>query len=274
MQTDMNQIVHTILDVGTRVALQLIGAFVMWIVGRRLIDLAMRLVTRTMSHQAIDKTLISYVTSSLSVLLNVILVVAILGFFGVETTSFAAVLAAGGVAIGVAWSGMLANFAAGAFLIILRPFHVGDVVSAGGVTGTVVEIGLFATVINTPDNVRTIIGNNKIFSDTIQNFSANPHRRVDLVAQLNHGVDHKAAIRLLKERLTKIPNVLADPGPTVEILESNLAGPVLCVRPNCSPSNYWQVYFDTNRLIRETFGEAGFPAPEQHYAVRNPAQPA
>jgi small conductance mechanosensitive channel len=144
-------------------------------------------------------------------------------------------------------------------------------VTAGGVTGTVMEIGLFGSVLNTPDNVRTMIGNNKIFSDTIQNYSANPYRRVDLVAQLNHGVDHKAAIGLLKERLSMIPNVLADPPSTVEILESNLAGPVLCVRPNCHNKDYWQVYFDTNRLIRETFGEAGFPAPEQHYAVRNPA---
>ncbi len=274
MNMDVNEIVRTVIDVGTRVALQLVGAFVVWIVGRRLIGLAMRLVSRAMTRQAIDKTLIGYVTSSLSVLLNVVLVVAILGFFGVETTSFAAVLAAGGVAIGVAWSGMLANFAAGAFLIVLRPFKVGDFVSAGGVTGTVMEIGLFGSVINTPDNVRTIVGNNKIFSDTIQNFSANPHRRVDLVTQLNHSVDHKAAIRLLKERLSKIPNVLADPAPTVEILEANLAGPVLCVRPSCHNDHYWQVYFDTNRLIRETFGEAGFPAPEQLYAVRNPAQAA
>jgi small conductance mechanosensitive channel len=272
MQTD--EIVRTALNIGTRVALQLIGAFVMWIVGRRLIDLAMRLVSRAMARQNIDNTLISYVTSSLSVLLNVVLVVAILGFFGVETTSFAAVLAAGGVAIGVAWSGMLANFAAGAFLIVLRPFKVGDFVTVAGVTGTVIEIGLFGSVINTPDNVRTMIGNNKIFSDTIQNYSANPYRRVDMVAQLNHGVDHKAAIRLLKERLSKIPNVLADPAPTVEILEANLAGPVLCVRPSCHNNHYWQVYFDVNRLIRETFGEAGFPAPEQHYAVRNPVTAA
>jgi small conductance mechanosensitive channel len=274
MDTDFNEIIRTVLNVATRVALQLIGAFVVWIVGRRLIDLAMRLVNRAMTRQRIDPTLISYLTSSLAVLLNVVLVVAILGFFGVETTSFAAVLAAGGVAIGVAWSGMLANFAAGAFLIVLRPFKVGDLVSAGGVTGQVMEIGLFATVINTADNIRTIVGNNKIFSDTIQNYSANPYRRVDLVAQLNHSVDHKAAIQLLKERLSKIPNVLADPAPTVEILDANLAGPVLCVRPNCHTDHYWQVYFDANRLIRETFGEAGFPAPEQYYAVRNPATAA
>ena len=115
------------------------------------------------------------------VLLNIALIVALLGFFGVETTTFAALLAAGGVAIGVAWSGLLANFAAGVFIVILRPFKVGDFVTAGGVIGTISHIGLFGTNIDTPDNVQTMVGNNKILSDTIQNFSSNPYRRVDLL---------------------------------------------------------------------------------------------
>jgi small conductance mechanosensitive channel len=266
---DVNEIMQTVLNVGTRLALQVLGAIVVWIVGRRLIALAMRLVTRGLARQSVDQTLIGYVTSSLSVILNVVLIIAILGFFGVETTSFAALFAAGGVAIGVAWSGMLANFAAGAFLIVLRPFKVGDVVSAGGVTGTVAEIGLFGTVINTPDNVRTVVGNNAIFSATIQNFSANPYRRVDLVAQLHGSVDHRAATTLLQERLRKIPNVKADPAPVVEIQEFTAFGPLLAVRPFCSNEHYWQVYFDTNRVIREAFGEAGYPAPEQRMLVRN-----
>jgi small conductance mechanosensitive channel len=171
------------------------------------------------------------------------------------------------VAIGVAWGGLLANFAAGAFLVFLRPFKVGDFVSAGGVTGTVDAIGLFGTTINTPDNVLTIIGNNKIFSDTIQNFSANPYRRVDLTATINNAVDHRQAIQLLKARLAEIPNVLATPAPDVDILEFTPAGPRLCVRPYCSNQNYWQVYFDTNRLIRESFGEAGFPPAAPGYTV-------
>ena len=102
----------------------------------------------------------------------------------------------------VAWGGLLANFAAGAFLIFLRPFKVGDDVTAGGVTGTVEAISLFGTTIITPDNVVTIVGNNKIFSDVVQNFSANPYRRVDLTAAINNAVDHRQAIRLLKERLS------------------------------------------------------------------------
>jgi small conductance mechanosensitive channel len=253
----------------THVGLMVLGAIVLLIVGRWLIGFAVNLITRSLEKQRVDPTLLRYVGNIVSVILNVALIVAILGYFGVETTTFAAILAAAGVAIGLAWSGLLANFAAGAFLIVLRPFKAGDFITAGGVTGTVKEVGLFVTTINTLDNVFTIVGNNKIFSDNIQNFSANPFRRVDLVAQLNHAVDHKTAIYILKERLAKIPNVVTTPAPDVEILTFNLAGPVLAVRPYCHTDNYWQVYFDTNRLIRESFGEAHFPVPEQHYVVRN-----
>ena len=221
----------------------------------------------TLAKQQFDLTLTRYLQTGLSVLLNIALLVALLGFFGVETTTFAALLAAGGVAIGVAWGGLLSNFAAGAFLVFLRPFKVGDVVTAGGVTGTVEAIGLFGTTINTPDNVLTIVGNGAVFSGTIQNFSANPNRRVDLTATISNTVDHHQAIRLLKDRLTKIPNVLTSPAPDVDVLQFTPAGPQLCVRPYCSNQHYWQVYFDTNRLIRESFGEAGFPAPMPAYSV-------
>ncbi len=198
-----------------------------------------------------------------------------LGFLGVETTSFAALLAAGGVAVGVAWGGLLANFAAGVFLVFLRPFKVGDFVSAGGVVGTVDSIGLFGTTINSADNVLNIVGNNKIFSDTIQNFSANPYRRVDLTATISNAVDHHHAIKILKEGLKRIPNVLAAPEPTVDVLQFTPAGPVLCVRPYCKNDDYWQVYFDTNRMVREAFGDAGFPAPAPSYTVTGmPAPPA
>ena len=257
--------------IGIAFGLKVAGAIVVWVVGRYLIGLAVRLVSNALERQRVDPTVLRYLGTVISVTLNIILVVAILGYFGVETTTFAAILAAAGVAIGMAWSGLLANFAAGAFMIILRPIKVGDFVTAGGVTGTVKEVGLFVTAINTLDNVLTIVGKGKIFADIIQNYFANPYRRVDLKAQLNHSVDHNRAIQLLKERLAKIPNVKTDPAPDVEILEFNLAGPVLAVRPYCHTDHYWQVYFDTNRVIRESFGAAGFPVPEQHLAIRNQA---
>ena len=134
-------------------------------------------------------------------------------------------------------------------------------VSVAGVTGTVAELGLFTTTINTPDNVQTILGNNKVFSDTIQNFTVNPFRRVDLKCQLSGAVDHKAAMALLREKIAMIPNVLPEPKVDVEILDFTLVGPVLAVRPYCHNDNYWQVYFDTNKVLREALAEAGFPAP-------------
>jgi small conductance mechanosensitive channel len=267
----INPFVIFALQAITALGAKVIGAILLWLVGRWLINFAVKLLSKSLKRQSMDITIVTYITNVLSVTLQIILVVAILGFFGIETTSFAALLAAGGIAIGAAWSGLLANFAAGAFLVMFRPFNVGDFITAGGVTGTVEEIGLFVTTLNTPDNVRTIIGNNKIFADNIQNFSANPYRRVDLVAQLNHSVDAQAAIQLLKEQLRSIPNVMAEPAPEVEILEFNLSGPVLAVRPYCHTNDYWQVYFDTNKVIRESFGEAGYPVPEQHYQIRQAA---
>lgn len=258
----VNNLINQLTDVG----LKIIGAIVLWFVGRWLIGFAMSLLGRTFKSQRVDPTMVRYLTSAIGVLLNIVLIVAILGFFGIETTSFAALLAAAGIAIGAAWAGLLANFAAGVFLIIFRPFQVGDFITVGGVTGTVREIGLFLTTIDTPDNIVTFVGNNKIFSDNIQNFSANDYRRVDLTAQLAHSVDTNDAIRRLKERISQIPNVLSNPAPDVELLEFNLAGPVLAVRPYCNNANYWQVYFDTNKVIRESFGEAKYPVPaEEHY---------
>ena len=268
---DMQQFVDASLRVAAQVGLRIGGAIALWLVGRWLIGIAVRVVHRALQGQGIDSTLLLYVEKATSVLLTLALVITILGFFGVQTTTFAALVAAGGVAIGVAWSGLLANLAAGTFLVILRPFKVGDEVSAAGVTGTVQSIGLFGTVINSPDNVLTIIGNNKIFSDTILNYSANPFRRVDLIATIHHTVNHDRAIRLLKQRLNTIPHVLQTPAPIVDILQFTPAGPVLCVRPYCEPQHYGQVSFDTNRMIREAFAEAGFPAPVPEFALQHHA---
>jgi small conductance mechanosensitive channel len=268
MNFNFTAMMQTVTAVLTAVGLKILGAIVLWMIGRWLISLSLSLIGSALRKQKIDPTLIRYIHSGVGALLNIVLVVAILGFFGVETTSFAALIAAAGVAIGMAWSGLLSNFAGGVFLVILQPFKVGDFVTVAGVTGTIEEIGLFATTLNAPDNVKTIVGNGKVFGDTIQNFSANAYRRVELTAQLAHGVDPQEAVALLKPAIAKVPNVLAAPAPDVEIITFNLAGPVLAVRPYCNNAHYWQVYFDTNRLIRDTFTQAGFPVPEQHYSVR------
>jgi small conductance mechanosensitive channel len=254
----------------TTFGLKVLGAIAVWIVGRWLIGMTIRLISAALTRQQVDPTLLRYIGNIVSVALNIVLVVAILGYFGVETTSFAALVAGMGVAIGAAWAGLLSNFAAGAFLIVLRPFKVGDYVKAGGVEGTVKEVGLFATTILTPENVSTFVGNNRIFSDTVQNYSASAFRRVDRLAQLAHGVDSADAVERLKAAVSAIPNVIPEPAPVVEIIDFNERGTVLAVRPFTHTDHYWQVYFDTNKVISDTFGAAGYPVPEAHVRIARP----
>ncbi len=269
---NMGQYQQLVITYATEIGTKIIAAIIFWIVGRWLIHLVQRMLAQVLEKQKVDPSLMRYIGNFVGVTLNIVLVVAILGYFGVQTTTFAALVAGVGIAVGAAWGGLLSNLAAGAFLLVLRPFKVGDFVTAGGITGTVREIGLFVTAINTPDNVMTMVGNAKIFNDTIQNFTANDYRRVELKCQLAGSADHVAAMKLLREKLAAVPNVLATPAVDVEILEFTLVGPVLAVRPYCHNDNYWQVYFDGNRTIREALAEAGFPAPmpAQLVMVQNP----
>jgi len=257
----VNQLLDLVAQYGAAFAVKILAAIAFWVIGRWLIGFAVGMLQKALGKQKVDPTVLRYIGNIVTVTLNILLVIGILGYFGVQTTTFAALIAAVGLAIGMAWSGLLANLAAGGFIIVLRPFKVGDFISAGGVTGTVTEIGLFVTSINTMDNVLTMVGNNKIFSDNIQNFSHNAFRRVDLTAQLSGAADWQAAAALLRQRIAALDNVLAEPAVEVEILELNLVGPVLAVRPYCHTDHYWQVYFDTNRVIKDALGEAGFPAP-------------
>jgi small conductance mechanosensitive channel len=249
------------------IAGKIVGALVLWFIGRMVINAVRRVVVGKLEKRKVDATLVRYVDSAGGVVFTILLLIAMLSIFGVETTSFAGVIAAIGVAIGLAWSGLLSNFAAGIFMIVLRPFKVGDVVSAAGVTGVVRAIGLFATTLDTGDNIRTFVGNGKIFGDTIQNFTSNPHRRVDLKAQIARGVDPSDAVARLRQRVAKIPNVLKDPAPVVEILELNGAGLVLAVRPSCHNDHYWDVYFATNQAIVEELSTAGYPVPAERLEV-------
>ena len=246
---DFSKIQDLIINTATDVGIKVLGAIALWVIGRWLIGLTLRMVRGGLERQQIDPTVVRYVSSIINVTLNILLVIGILGYFGIQTTTFAALFATAGIAIGAAWAGLLSNFAAGVFLIVLRPFKVGDFVIAGGVNGTVKEIGLFSTTISTPDNVLTMVGNSKILGDTIQNFSNTTYRRVDLKCQLPNTTNHDTAIALLKQRISAIPNVLATPAVEVSILEATPAGPVLAVRPYCSNDHYWQVYFDSNAVL-------------------------
>jgi small conductance mechanosensitive channel len=254
----------TALDVGLKV----LAALAFWVVGRWMIGRVIALMQAAMNRNHVDPTLTKYLGSIIAIALNIALALGILGYFGIQTTSFAAMLAGAGVAIGAAWSGLLGNFAAGAFMLILRPFKVGDFVSIGGIVGTVHELGLFGTTIVTPDNVMTLVGNGKIFGDTIQNFSVLPVRRVERVAQLANGVDALDAIARFKVAVALIPNVSTEMPPEVNLLDMKLEGPQIAVRPYTHTDHYWQVYFDTNEAIVRVCKEAGWPVPSALHQIR------
>ena len=248
----------TLLDLVIQVAIRVGLAILVWLIGRLVISIALKMTRRALESRKLDSTATRYIITGLSLLLNLLLVLVVLGVFGIETTIFAALLAAVGVAIGVAVSGLLAHFAAGLFMLMLRPFKVGDFVTAGGVTGIVRELGMFHTKIDTPDNVLTLVGNNTIFTGNIQNFNVNPYRRVLLPVQLANSADHRQAIALLEDLGRKIPNVSTDPAPGAAISEFKPAGPVVTLALFCHNNDYWQVFYDGNRMIRDIH-RGGFP---------------
>jgi small conductance mechanosensitive channel len=249
---DINNFLTNLANIGLNFGLKIVGSIFVLFIGRWIIRIIISLVRRAMEKQFMEPTLMRYIGSSISIILNLALFIAILGFFGFETTTFAALLAGVGVAIGAAWSGLLSNFAAGIFLVVLRPFAVGDYIQAGSVTGTVTEIGMFITTINTPLNVVTFVGNNKIFSETIENFSTNPYRRVDIKAPLEPEIDLIAAMQILRENLTRIPHVLAEPAPEIGIIELTSSGAILAIRPFTHNNNYPEVQYETNKMILQT----------------------
>ncbi len=253
MPTSTTEIIPFLIQTATRIVI----AIVIWFAGRLLIRYALALTDKGMLTRQIDPTSIRYARSALSLLLNVLLLVALLGYFGIETTSMAALFAGAGIAIGAAVSGLLVHFTAGIFLLWLRPFKVGDYITAGGITGTVTELGILYTKINTSDNVLTMVGNNMLFTGVIQNFSANPYRRVQISAQIAHDADHQKAIAALEQMARQLPNVLADPAPSAIIGELRAGGPLLTLAMFCNNAHYWQVFHDGNRLVRETLAQAG-----------------
>jgi small conductance mechanosensitive channel len=234
---------------------KIIGAILLWVVGRLVISGCRRVVRANLHRRTIDSTIASYIDSVIGGVLTMLLLVAILGFFGVETTTFAGLMTAAGVAIGLAWSGLLANFAAGVFMIILRPFKVGDAITAVSVTGVVREIGLFATAIDSSDNTRAFVGNAKVFADTILNHTTNAYRRVDVKAVVPKGIDLRDLRPRLLARIAAIPHVLQDPAPTIDILEIQAESVVLAVRPCCIGQHHSAVLFATNEAIYEEIAD-------------------
>jgi small conductance mechanosensitive channel len=238
------------------------GAFLVWIGASLVIRWAKFLLGRSLQARKVDATLVLYANQSLGLGLRALAIIAILNIFGIETTSFSAVVAATGVAIGVAWSGLLSNFAAGIFLIVFRPFKTGDSITCAGISGVVREIGIFATWIDNVEQQRIFVPNNKLFSENIVNSSANPWRMATFRVVLSHTAEIETVIPEISHALQSIPGVRPEPPASGEIVELTSSGVSLQFRAACTQSVHASVMNSGYAMIHAILKKDEVPVPE------------
>jgi small conductance mechanosensitive channel len=255
------KIVDQIWPLITTYGLKVLGAIAILIVGRLAANIVANGVGRALARTGTEKSLIGFLKSLVRFAVLTFAVIAALSAFGIQTASFVAVLGAAGFAIGFALQGSLGNFASGVMILVFRPFKVGDFVTAGGSTGKVAEIGIFTTTLNTPDNQKIIVPNGAVMGGTITNVTAYDTRRVDLKAGIGYGDDVGKARQVLEDILEKHPKVLKDPAPTIQVVELGDSSVNFVVRPWTKTEDYWTVYFDVTRAIKEEFDRNGISIP-------------
>ncbi|PIE97732.1 MAG: mechanosensitive ion channel protein [Treponema sp.] len=251
----------TVKTTGPSLGLKVLYAVLTFIVGWIVIKVLMGFIKKAFKRLKFDQTLGSFLINILSVLLKVFLAVVILGQLGVETTSFVAILGAAGLAVGFALQGSLASFASGVLIIILKPFVIGDYVAAGGVDGTVFDIGIFATKFKTVDNKVVIVPNTSVMNSSIINYSKEKQRRIDLVIGVGYDDDIRQVEAVLKSILNRDSRILKDPAPTVGVLELADNSVNFAVRPWVATSDYWPTYFDLMKEIKITLDQNGITIP-------------
>ena len=257
----MEQIMDTIVKFATTYGIKVIGAILVLIAGRIVAGWARRLIRNTMTRSKTDPAIVGFTSAIVYYLVIIFAVVAALGNFGVETASLVAVLGAAGFAIGFALQGSLSNFAAGIMLLVFRPYKIGDYVDAGGAAGTIRDMGIFTTEMTTPDNIKIMIPNSKIFGDTIKNITANDTRRIDMVFGIGYGSSIAKAEEIIKNTFESDERVLKDPAYQIAVSELADSSVNLIARPWVKTSDYWGVKFDLTRKIKEEFDANGIEIP-------------
>ncbi len=242
----------------------LIKALLIFIVGRLVISLLNKLVRKILSKRNIDPSVKTFVGSLVNVLLIVLLAVSIVATLGIETTSFAALLASAGVAVGMALSGNLSNFAGGLIILLFKPFKVGDYIEAQGEGGTVREIQIFHTILTTPDNKVVYIPNGALSGGAVTNYSRKPVRRVEWTFGVDYGEDYKKVKGVIESILARDSRILQEPAPMIALHALADSSVNVIVRVWVASADYWNVYFDVNQAVYETFNSEGinFPFPQ------------
>lgn len=267
----MNEVLKAIYEYLSKYGLKILGAIVILLVGRWLAILVSNMVEKALIRSKVDETIAGFIKHLTHIAALVFVVIAALAAVGIETTQVAVVIGAAGLAVGLALQGSLANFASGFLMIILKPFRVGDFIEAAGTKGTVKEIGIFNTFVNTPDNIRVIIPNAKLTGDNIMNYTANGTRRVDLIIGVSYEDDLKKAKRVIEQVLAEDDRVLDDPPPTVAVVELADSSVNFVVRPWVNAADYWNVYFDTTAKVKLSLEENDItiPFPQRDIHIKN-----
>lgn len=249
-----------IVDFGPKV----LAAIAIWIIGAWLIKSLIKGLRKTMDKRDYDPSLKKFLLNLLNWIFKIVLIIVVLGTVGVETTSFAAVIAAAGLAIGLALQGSLANFAGGVLIMIFKPIKIGDLIEAQGEIGVVKEIEIFTTKLTGLSNKEIIIPNAALSNGNIVNYTTEGTRRVDLIFGVGYDSDIKQTKSVLMDVLTSHPKVLKDPAPSVTVIELADSSINFAVRPWCNTEHYWDVYFDVTENTKEALDAAGIEIPYPH----------
>lgn len=260
-----------VVDLGTTLGSKIIGALIVFFVGRWLIRKINRLVITIMEKRHVEASLFSFVKSLVGITLNFLLVIVLISQLGIETSSFIALFASAGVAIGMALSGTLQNFAGGVMILLFKPFKVGDFIEAQGQSGSVKEIQIFNTIITTPDNKVIIIPNGGLSTGIMKNYSKEPIRRVDWEFGIAYGDSYEKARSVLQNLIAGDSRILKDPEPFIALNSLGASSVNIVVRTWVNAADYWDVFFQMNEKVYKTFAQENIniPFPQMDVHVIN-----
>lgn len=261
----IEKLIDKLIDLSITAGKHILMAVVIFVVGRFIVTLLNRLLARMLERRKVDPTIQTFLKSLVNILLMLLLVVSVIGALGVNTTSFAALLASAGVAIGMALSGQLQNLAGGLIVLLFRPYKVGDWIEAQGVQGKVTAIQIFHTILTMVDNKVVYVPNGVMSSGVVVNYNRNDTRRVEWVVGIDYGEDTVRAEAVVREVIAADKRILADPAPYVAVQALDASSVNLVTRVWVKTEDYWDVNYDTNRRIYDAFNRAGinFPFPQQ-----------
>ena len=257
----MDVFLSKIIDLATSLGSRILTAIVVFLIGRWIVKKLNRIVLSIMEKKQVEASLFSFTKSLVSITLNFILIIVIIGVLGIETSSFIALFASAGVAIGMALSGTLQNFAGGIMMLIFKPFKVGDVLEAQGQTGTVKEIQIFNTIISTPDNKIIIIPNGGLSTGIMKNYSKEPTRRVDWEFGIAYGDSYEKAKAVIERLLKADSRILSSPTYFIALNSLGESSVNIVVRAWVNAEDYWNVFFSMNEKVYKTFAEENLNIP-------------